>query len=238
MKLAKLAAVVAIATLTLAAAPPTRRGLPPPAPKTHSWLQTVAVTPGGGHIVGNPQAAVKLVEFASYTCPHCANFERQGADALLVGYVDPGKVSFEVRHFVRDPVDMTVALLTNCGDPKRFFGNHTVFLRRQDRWIATMEKAGPGMRQRWSSGEFATRMRAIASDLGFYPMMAARGYDRPTIDRCLADQGKAQKLAEMTQAAIDSGVGGTPSFTIDGTLSDIHDWRSLETALRDKLRGS
>lgn len=233
MKLARFAALALGAAFSIAATSPQAA----PA-KARNWNQAVAVTPSGSHVQGNPDAQVKLVEFVSYTCPHCASFEKQSATALRVGYVASGKVSVEVRHLLRDPIDMTVALLTNCGEPSRFFGNHTMFLQAQDKWIPRMAGTGSTFRERWTTGDFATRMRAVASDFGFYPMMEARGYDRPTIDRCLADQPKAQRLAQMTQDALEAGVQGTPSFTIDGRLTDIHEWRALEAALQDKLKRS
>lgn len=236
MKLARFTAFALAAVLSVSAAAQTVRPMNPPPGR--NWNQTVAVTPSGSHIRGNPDAELKVVEFVSYTCPHCASFEKEGGNALQVGYVAPGKVSIEVRHLIRDPVDIAVALLTNCGDPSRFFGNHTMFLRQQDKWIPKMTNTGPAYQQRWTTGEFATRMRAIASDFGFYPMMASRGYDRQSVDRCLADEGKARKLAQMTQDALDAGVTGTPSFMLDGALTEIHDWRGLEAAMRERLKAS
>lgn len=209
---------------------------PTPPPPRVNWAGTVVVTEDGSHIQGNPQAPVKLTEFVSYTCSHCANFEKQADAPLRLGYVSQGKVSVEVRHLLRDPVDMTAALLTNCGASSRFFGNHTMFMVNQDRWMARLEKLGPSTRQRWGQGEFGTRMRSVATDLGFYDMMASRGYSRQTIDACLADQGKAQKLAAMTQDAMDRGIQGTPSFQINGNLSSNHEWRGLETEIRALLR--
>lgn len=202
------------------------------------WNRAVAVTPAGAHLRGNPDAEVKLVEFISYTCSHCADFEKQGGDALQVGYVASGKVSVEVRHLVRDPIDMTVALLTNCGDPSKFFLNHQMFLRQQEKWIAAQAKAGPAFQQRWSTGDFAARTRAVATDFGFYPMMASRGYDRQSVDRCLADEPEARRLAQMTQDALQSGVRGTPSFLIDGMLSDSHTWPDLDAELRARFKRS
>src|SRR5690606_35752266 len=61
-----------------------------------------------GHRIGNPNAKVKLVEYLSYTCPHCAEFARQGEAPIKLGYLAPGKVSIEIRHLVRDPIDLTV----------------------------------------------------------------------------------------------------------------------------------
>jgi hypothetical protein len=58
--------------------------------------------------MGNPQAR-RLVEYMSYTCPHCAHFEAESALALRNGPIASGKGSFEVRHLLRDPIDATIA---------------------------------------------------------------------------------------------------------------------------------
>lgn len=201
-----------------------------------NWTATVAETPSGSHVLGNPAAEVKLVEYISYTCPHCAQFERQSDGAIKVGYVSSGKVSVEVRNFVRDPIDLTAAMLANCGPPAKFFLNHTALLRSQPRWIGRVEKAGPVQRQRWFSGALVPRARAIATDFGFYEIMASRGYDRKAADRCLADEPMARRLAEVTSAAEQEGVSGTPSFKLnDLLLSGTHDWRSLEPQINARL---
>ncbi len=201
-------------------------------PVATNWNTVVAVTPEGGHVLGNPDAQAKLTEFVSYTCPHCSVFELQSEGALRVGYVASGKVSVEVRHLLRDPVDLTVALLTNCGDPSRFFMNHTAFMRSQEKWIKPLGNATEAQRKRWSTGPFTARTRAIASDFGFYEMMRSRGYERRDVDRCLADEAKARMLSEKTQSIIGLGVEGTPSFMLNGVLlAGTHDWRSLEAQL-------
>src|SRR5690606_21768616 len=84
-----------------------------------NWVGTVAET-DGGHRIGNPEAKVKVAEFVSYTCPHCAAFAREGEPPLQLAYVAPGSVSLEVRHLIRDPVDLAAAMLTNCGPASKF----------------------------------------------------------------------------------------------------------------------
>ena len=69
--------------------------------------------------MGNPNAEVKLVEFGSMTCPHCAEFDEQGGKPLIDNYVKNGQVSFEFRNFVRDPFDMTASLIARCGGAKQ-----------------------------------------------------------------------------------------------------------------------
>lgn len=197
-----------------------------------NWNTAVAVTPVGSHVLGNPAAAVKLTEYVSYTCPHCAHFETESSGPLKIGYVRGGKVSVEVRHLVRDPIDLTVAMLANCGSKDKFLINHGMFMRAQDTWMKPMMTASAAQRTRWTSGDLGTRNRAIASDFKFYAMMATRGYDRPSIDRCLADGAMAQRLAKQTQDAQVAGVTGTPSFAINGSLlAGTHEWSVLQPQL-------
>jgi protein-disulfide isomerase len=196
----------------------------------------VLVSPSGSHLLGNPAAKVKLVEYLSYTCPHCAHFQKQSEVAMRLAYIQPGKVQVEVRHLIRDPIDMTVAMLTNCGGPARFFGNNSMFLLNQDKWIGRAADASPAQRARWTTGANITRMRAIANDYGFYDMMEQRGYDRPAVDRCLADINTANRIAAQTVEADRLGITGTPGFMIDGVLlTGTYDWQSLNAQLEARF---
>lgn len=217
-RLTKLLTLAAVAALSLAAGKPAA-----------NWNTVVAVTPAGSHVLGNPAAKLKLTTFVSYTCPHCAHFEVEADAPLRLAYVRPGKVSVEVRHMLRDPIDLTVAMLTNCGTKDRFFLNHGMFMRSQANWIKPMMTANQAQRTRWTTGDLASRNRAIASDLHFYEIMATRGYDRVTVDRCLADKAMADRLARQAQAASDLGVMATPSFAINGTLlAGTNEWSVLQ----------
>jgi protein-disulfide isomerase len=196
------------------------------------WNATVAET-AGGHRIGNPQAEVKLTEYISYTCPHCAQFARDGEPALKLGYVATGRVSLEIRHLIRDPVDLTVAMLANCGPASKFPQNHSAFMLAQDQWIAPMSRASDAQRQRWTTGDMAARRRAIAADFGLYAIMERRGYGRAEADRCLNDKAVADRMAEIAAADWKKpGIGGTPSFAIDGSvLAGTHNWAGLEPQL-------
>lgn len=233
MRLIQLVTLAAAALLSIGAGKP----VPRPAQTTHgNWLGTIAVTPAGSHTLGNPAAPVKLVEYVSYTCPHCAHFQQQSDAPLRIAYLQPGKVQVEVRHLVRDPIDMTVAMLTNCGAPNRFFANHNLFLQGQERWIGAANTASEAQRARWTTGDKAARMRAIAADFGFYAMMEQRGYDRVTVDRCLADEAMAKRLAAQTAGAEQAGVQGTPGFLLNGVLlAGTYDWQSLDAQLQARF---
>jgi len=197
-----------------------------------NWSSTVAQTEGG-HRIGNPDAQVKLTEYISYTCPHCAQFARDGEPALKLGYIANGRVNLEIRHLLRDPVDLTVAMLANCGPASKFPQNHAAFMQGQDDWIAPLSSATAAQRQRWTSGDMAARRRAIAADFGFYAIMERRGYSRAEADRCLGDEAAADRMAEIAAADWKKpGIGGTPAFAIDGVvLAGTHSWSMLQPQL-------
>lgn len=205
--------------------------------KKQNWLVTIAES-DHGHLLGNPEASTRLVEYMSYTCDHCAEFARQGEGAIKLAYVPTGKVSFEIRHLLRDPVDLTAALLTHCGEPNRFMANHAAIILKQDEWFAAARKTTQAQRSRWQFGSNAARRQAIASDLGFYEIMEGRGYARTDLDRCLVDEVKATALAETSIRDMrENGIQGTPSFLVNGELLDgVHAWETLQPELDRRMR--
>jgi protein-disulfide isomerase len=225
MRLIRIAVATLAAVLSIAAIDP-----------HPDWTGHVTVSPTGSHVLGNPAAKVKLAEYVSYTCPHCAHFNEASEGPLKVAYVAEGKVSVEVRHLVRDPIDLAAALLANCGDQSGFFARHDALMRSQEQWLDKVFKASPAQRQAWSTGPVPQRLRGIAATAGFYELMARYEYSRPAVDRCLADEAMTQRLMGQTKAAIADGVQGTPSFAINGKLEDsVHDWDGLRALLDGKL---
>ena len=78
------------------------------------WTVRVTQSAIGGHVLGNPLAKHKLVEYISYTCNHCASFTVDSDVPSKSNHVAKGHVSTEIRNYVRDPVDFTAALLARC----------------------------------------------------------------------------------------------------------------------------
>lgn len=200
-----------------------------------NWLTTIDVA-GGGHKIGNPKAKVKLTEFVSYTCPACGRFAQEATNAVDL-YVASGRVQVDVRHVVRDPVDLTVAMLANCGSPAKFARNHTTLILAQPKWLPLAQRASTAQQSRWYNGPGPARRRAIAADMGLFTIMAGRGYERTALDRCLADDALAKRLAD-TSAADDAKwkVSSTPSFAIDGVmLSGTSSWQTLQPQIDARL---
>lgn len=205
-------------------------------PVSGNWNARVTVTPAGTRVLGNPDAKVKLTEYVSYTCPHCAHFEEASAGQLKLVFVASGKGSIEVRHILRDPIDMAIALIANCVEPRRFFQIHEAFMRGQDRWEALLQGMNADGQKHWSEGDRGSRMRAIASDLQFYPIAERFGLSRAATDRCLADPALMERLANQTRDAANAGIDSTPSFAVDGTvLAGTHDWATLGPQLAARM---
>ena len=226
MKLKTLVKAAALAAVALIASGQTNR----------NWITVVAEV-DGAHRIGNPEAKVRLVEYVSYTCPHCAEFVREADDRIKHAYIMPGHVSVEVRHLIRDPVDLTVVMLAHCGPASKFALNHSMFMLQQDKWIGPASTATAAQRARWTTGDGRTRRRAVANDLGLIPMMEGRGYDRVELDRCLSDDAAAARFAEQSRKdGSRPGIVSTPSFAINGVvMPGTHTWSTLERQLNDFL---
>jgi len=182
-----------------------------------------------GTIVGNPEVKTVLTEFLSYSCPACAMFTYQGEGALQLAFIGQGKLRFEIRPIIRNEADLVATMLVQCGDNARFSQNHTMFMLSQPDWLPKFTQGTPAQKAVWNNGDNAAGRRSIATALGFYPMIESRGYSRTEADRCLADEGQAERLRGNTDADFEEfGIPGTPSFAIDGeVLENVHSWQSL-----------
>ena len=197
-----------------------------------AWDQTVTLTADGFPVLGNPAAKVRLVEFISYTCPHCADFNAESHDQLRGDMVRKGNVSVELRPYLRNEIDLLPSLLALCGTKDKFFGNNDALLAAQKVWFK--EPADPGYKARWQAaeGNKIAQRQVVAKDLGLYTLMQTRGYTVPQIDACLADQKQADRLSEQTDAASTKiGVIGTPSFLINDKLQEVYGWPELSALL-------
>ncbi|HMI41035.1 MAG TPA: thioredoxin domain-containing protein [Sphingomicrobium sp.] len=202
-------------------------------PKGGDWTKMVNETPEGGFVMGNPNAPVKLIEYGSLTCPHCAEFDEVGAKPLIDKYVKAGQVSWEFRNFVRDPYDITASLVARCGGTTSFFGLTRGLYAEQKDWIAKVQAASPEQQQALAGMQPQQQFSAMAQLAGFPQWAAMRGVPTAKSAACLADQGAVTKLVQMQSDAISQfDIPGTPSFIINGTLVEGATWEMLEPKLR------
>ena len=208
-----------------------------PAPEGGDWSQMVSKTPEGGFLMGNPQADVKLIEFASMTCPHCASFHENGLDPLVENYVKSGRVSLEFRNFVFNPIDMTASLIARCNDAQGFFPLTSALFESQQQWIEQFSSLPAEQQQAIQSQPPEQQFVAIADAAGLQQWAAQRGVPSGKSRQCLTNQQAIDQLVQMrSDATSQYNVPGTPAFAINGELAEsVTSWQSLEPAIREAL---
>ena len=210
---------------------------PVAAPNNGDWSTVVSKTAEGGFLMGNPNAKVKLVEFGSMTCPHCAEFEERGTKALIDNYVKKGLVSFEFRNYVRDPFDVAASLIARCGGEAGFFGLTRGLYAEQRNWVGKIQAADQATMQSLQTMPPAQQFSTIADLAGLKQFAAMRGVPRAKADACLADEAAVNQLVQMNSDAQSTyDIPGTPSFLINGKLVEqTASWDALEPKLKEAL---
>lgn len=200
-----------------------------------NWQSTIART-DRGHVIGDPKAQTRLIEFISYTCPHCADFTARGEPALELVLLMPGKITLEVRPVIRNELDTTVTLLAQCGDPAGFKARHQVLMLAQADWLGKARAAPDSQKALWLRGDKAGRMNA-ANALGLTQMLIKRGESQAQLDACVSDDAAAQRLRDNSKADYtELAVNSTPSFALDGKLlPQVHSWEALYPVLSAKF---
>lgn len=215
------------------------------APNNGDWTQMVRQTPEGGMLVGNPDAKVKVVEFSSMTCPHCANFSANGEPKLVDQYVKTGQVSFEFRNFVRDPLDITMALIARCaGATPQFFTLTKAMFADQKAIFERLQAVPPAQLQQLASLPPAQQFQRYAQFAGLQEFAAQRGLPSAKTSQCLANQQETEKLVQMNSDAVSNyQLSGTPTFLINNKVVEMPNvaeadvWKTLEQRIRDELGG-
>ena len=205
------------------------------APNGGDWTQTVTPTPEGGFAMGNPNAPIKLVEYASMTCHVCAEFSKTGEQPLIDNYVKKGLVQFEIRNFIRDPADLAAAMLARCNGPAAFFKLSDQMFANQDEWLNKLQTMTPADQQRLSTLQPQQAVQALAQQAGLVDFVRVRGVPAQKAQQCLANEGELNRLVQMQQKATADipNFPGTPTFTINGKLAEnAANWKALEPQLR------
>ncbi|MBI1170811.1 thioredoxin domain-containing protein [bacterium] len=151
--------------------------------------------------LGDTAAKVKIVEYLSFTCPHCEHFHAEVYPKIKANYIDTGKVRFEYHEVYFDQMGLLGAMVARCGGEMRYFGITDMLYDKQRDWAA------------------ASDMGAATDALKKFARTA--GMDDATVDACLHDQKMAEALVAHYQANIakdfpNDSFQGTPSFLING----------------------
>ena len=219
-----LAAATLLGAAASQAAAPVRKAA---APAARDWTRTVSATPQGGFRIGNPAAPVKLVEYGSLTCSHCAAFSAE-SKAGLPNYIRSGRVSFEFRNMVLNAADVSASLLARCAGPRGFFPMVDRLYATQPDWLGKVAAQSDA----YASLPDAQKFVRIAEIGGLTSVAAQSGVAPARAKACLVDKAGLNRLVQMYQAANALGVQRTPTFLINGRKSDAHEWAALEPLLK------
>jgi protein-disulfide isomerase len=146
-------------------------------------------------VVGNADAPVTVVEYASMTCGHCAHFHTTVFPTLKEKYVDTGKVRFVMREFPLDNLAAAASMLARCAGEGKSFPLISVLFAKQDDWA-------------FVKGDPRPELLKFAKQAGF---------TQESFEKCLTDQKLLEDISAVrTRAADTFGVNATPTFFVNG----------------------
>lgn len=146
--------------------------------------------------LGDEDAPVTVIEYASFTCPHCAAFHQQTWPQVKEQYVETGKVKFILREVYFDKYGLWASMVARCAGEKAFYPLAEAYLAKQDAWMKVPEN---------QIGQEIARIGRL------------NGLSSQQLDACLSDQDYAKALIEQYQQnAAQHEVSSTPTFIING----------------------
>jgi protein-disulfide isomerase len=203
----------------------------PRGPQGRDWRTTAERTPEGGVRVGNPNARVKVVEYLSLTCPHCAEFAHQAGPRLFGDHVRSGLVSVEYRNYYLNGVDIAAALLSRCAQPREYFEMTHALLATQPQWMGRVNAITPEQRAELQSLPPLEVAKRLIAMLGLDAIGQRHGITPQVRAACL-NQASLDQLDSLHSAGAAAGVNGTPTFFINGRMVQENSWAAVEPLLR------
>ena len=205
-------------------------------PTTKDWTTEVAAT-AGGFRMGNPDAKVQLIEFASFSCPHCGDFYRTGFQALKDEFIKPGLVSFEFRSFLLGAPDVPVTLMAYCQTPEAFFAVEHGLFTDQQKWMDKLSATPDSEVKALQSLPPEQAYLRLLGFAGLDEFFRVRGLPAARQAECIKDRDMIERLSKVRNEAIQRyKVQGTPSFVLNGErLEGVATWPALQTQLREAV---
>ncbi len=166
--------------------------------------------------LGSPDAPVKITEYASFTCSHCANFHATTFKPLKAEYIDTGKVEFTLREVYFDRYGLWAAMIARCGGDMRYFGIADILFETQQEWAGSDDP------------------NVVVENLKKIGRTA--GMDDATMDACMKDGAKAEAMvARFEENMKADGVEGTPTLFINGMKHSNMDFAALKALIEAEL---
>ncbi len=166
--------------------------------------------------LGNPDAKVKIVEYASFTCPHCAHFSETVFKPLKAEYIDTGKVHFTLREVYFDRYGLWAAMMARCGGDLKYFPVTETLFATQGEWAATDDPSVA-----------VANIRKIG---------LTSGMTNEQLDVCMNDAAMADAMVKQFEANMQADqVEGTPTLFINGEKNGNMSYADLKAIIDAKL---
>lgn len=211
------------------------------APAGKKWEETVVKTADGGFLMGNPDAKVKVIEYAALSCSHCADFSKESAEVMKNKYVASGQVSYEMRNFSINPtLDIPAAAITHCVGEARYFPLTESVFAGQGELFANAQSADQNELKRIQSMPPSELLPAFAKAIKLDQFFKARGVTDAEINSCLGNSANLAAIEKITNdGSKQFSITGTPTFIIDGKKAEFSNdkplWESVQEAINAKL---
>jgi protein-disulfide isomerase len=186
-------AVAAIAAGAYFGTRPPAPGLPPTTVAAAPDKAALLAVQPNDHVLGDPNAPITVIEYASLTCPHCAAFHSQILPEIKAKWIDTGKVKLIYRDFPLDQVAAKAAQIAECAGKDRYFGVIDLIFRGQPQWASASDPLA----------ELAKPLRIA-------------GLGDKEIKECLANEAKANEVVADYKGGETLGVNSTPTLFVDG----------------------
>jgi protein-disulfide isomerase len=169
-------------------------------------------------VMGAEDAPITVIEYASFTCPHCARFHEEVYPDLIANYVEPGHVRFILREIYFDRYGLWAGLVARCGGPEQYFDVSALLMEGQRDWVTG------------DPGEVAANLRRVG---------LSAGLSDDELDVCLTDSDHAEALVTLSTAEAEADqVTGTPSFVINGELYPNMNYANFSAVLDEMLENA
>lgn len=167
-------------------------------------------------VLGNNDAKVTIVEYASMTCGHCANFHNNVFPELKKKYIDTGKVRFIMREFPLDNLAAAGSMLARCAGGDKTYPMIDMLFEKQADW--------------------AVRSNPVPK---LFELAKQAGFTQESFDKCLTDDKLLDQVeASRKRASEQFGVNSTPTFFINGKrLDSAPTVAEFDKALEPLLKG-
>ena len=166
--------------------------------------------------LGNPDSDVAVIEYASFTCPHCATFHANQFKKLKADYIDTGKIHFMYRDVYFDRLGLWASMVARCGGEEKFFGLTSLIYKQQKEWIGSGDPV-----------QAANALRKLGK---------VAGLGEEQIEACLTDQDKAKTLVAWYQKnAEEHDVTSTPMVVINGEKHSNMPYDELKAIIDKEL---